>query len=129
VSTLSLIIGCRTRPAQVEPSLLALPTFEQFRATQRSIAFVASPERRATLLASVASVHVGSPAFQVRSALGPPDFATVLVPKQSTHSKGTEWVYLVSSQNLDAVNEKTAQAVVVYFGPDYRVSRIYRRNL
>ena len=124
-----LVVGCGTRPADVEPSLPSLPTYEQFRAQQRSSVFTASPDRETTLLTSIGRVHVGLPAYQVVAALGRPDFASVLAPKESTRTTGAEWVYLLSSQNLDVVNERTDRSLVIYFGPDHRVRRIYRRNL
>ena len=116
-------VGCGSgpHPADVEPSS-SLPTYSQFRAQQRSSAFTAAPERQATLLTAMASVRVGMPLHQVAAVLGRPDFASDLASKESPRLTGTEWVYLLSSENLDAVNERTDRAVVIYFGADYRVT-------
>jgi hypothetical protein len=74
-------------------------------------------------------VQPGASQLKVRAVLGKPDWITHLVSKESSRDLGTEWTYLLSSDNLDLVNEDTDQRIDVYFAPSGSVRRVAAVNL
>jgi hypothetical protein len=49
--------------------------------------------------------------------------------KKSPRIVLTEWAYLLSKENLNLVNERTDQAVFVYFSPAGLVRNVVRMNI
>ena len=125
-----LLLACAEKPRAPEPGPRALPTFTQFRASHPSGAFQASPERRGAVLGGLALVRPGMSKPRVAQILGRPDWTTELSPKgPPARAPITEWMYLLSSADLNFVNERTDQRVHVFFSSGNLVTDVVRVNL
>ena len=124
-----LLLACTDKPRAPEPGPGALPTGAQFHAAHPGHAFRATPQRRSAVLAGLDTVRPGMSMHQVAAALGRPDWSEPLARKESPRIVLTEWAYLFSKSDLNLVNERTDQAVFVYFSAAGLVRNVVRMNI